>query len=132
MEPLILIVEDDDLLRKAAIRILQAAGYPVLDAATAEEAVALLEANPTVAVLFTDIILPGMNGFTLATLALQRWPGLRVLFTTTREKLRDVDDQPGLLPGIILLKPYRSKELESAIDKTLRRAAPTRQSSSVD
>jgi hypothetical protein len=57
---------------------------------------------------------------------------LRVLFTTTREKLRDVDDQPGLLPGIILLKPYRSKELESAIDKTLRRAAPTRQSSSVD
>jgi two-component system, response regulator PdtaR len=129
MEPLILIVEDDDLLRKAAIRILQAAGYPVLHAASAEEAVALLEANPTVAVLFADIILPGMNGFVLAELALQRWPGLRVLFTTTREKLRDVDDQPGLLPGIILLKPYRSKELESAIDKTLRRTAPVRQSS---
>jgi two-component system, response regulator PdtaR len=129
MEPLILIVEDDDLLRKAAIRILQAAGYPVLHAASAEEAVVLLEANPTVAVLFADIILPGMNGFVLAELALQRWPGLRVLFTTTREKLRDVDDQPGLLPGIILLKPYRSKELESAIDKTLRRTAPVRQSS---
>jgi DNA-binding response OmpR family regulator len=129
MEPLILIVEDDDLLRKAAIRILQAAGYPVLHAVSAEEAVALLEANPTVAVLFADIILPGMNGFVLAELALQRWPGLRVLFTTTREKLRDVDDQPGLLPGIILLKPYRSKELESAIDKTLRRTAPVRQSS---
>src|SRR6185437_2343681 len=132
MEPLILVVEDDDLLRTAAIRILRAAGYPVLDAATAEQGVALLGANPTFAVLFTDVILPGMNGFMLAELALQRWPGLRVLFTTTREKLRDVDDQPGLLPGIILLKPYRSKELESAIDKTLRRAAPTRQSSSVD
>lgn len=128
MEPLILIVEDDDLLRKAAIRILQAAGYPVLAAASAEEAVTLLEANPTIAVLFTDIILSDMNGFMLAELALQRWPGLRVLFTTTREKLRDVDDQPGLLPGIILLKPYRSKELESAIDKTLRRTAPVRQS----
>ena len=124
MEPLILIVEDDDLLRKAAVRIAMAAGYPVLDAANAEEAVTVLADNPSVAVLFTDIIMPGMNGFRLAELALRRSPGLRVLFTTTREKLRDVDDQPGLLPGIILLKPYGSKELEAAIDKTLIRAAP--------
>jgi CheY-like chemotaxis protein len=124
MEPLILIVEDDDLLRKAAVRIVMAAGYPVLDAANAEDAVAVLASNPGVAVLFTDIIMPGMNGFQLAELALRRSPGLRVLFTTTREKLRDVDDQPGLLPGIVLLKPYGSKELEAAIDKTLIRAAP--------
>ena len=75
--------------------------------------------------LFTDIIMPGMNGFVLAELALRHSPGLRVLFTTTREKLRDVDDQPGLLPGIILLKHYGTKDLEAAIDKTLLRAAPT-------
>jgi CheY-like chemotaxis protein len=125
MEPLILVVEDDELLRKAAVRIVMAAGYPVLEAANAEEAVTVLDGNPGVAILFTDIIMPGMNGFMLADLALRRRPGLRVLFTTTREKLRDVDDQPGLLPGIILLKPYGSKELEAAIDKTLIRAAPT-------
>jgi CheY-like chemotaxis protein len=125
MEPLILVVEDDDLLRKAAVRIVAAAGYPVIEAANAEEAVTVLEGNPNVAILFTDIIMPGMNGFVLAELALRHTPGLRVLFTTTREKLRDVDDQPGLLPGIILLKPYGSKELEAAIDKTLIRAAPT-------
>jgi CheY-like chemotaxis protein len=125
MEPLILVVEDDELLRKAAIRIAMAAGYPVLDAPNAEEAVTVLDGNPGVAILFTDIIMPGMNGFMLADLALRRRPGLRVLFTTTREKLRDVDDQPGLLPGLILLKPYGSKELEAAIDKTLIRAAPT-------
>ncbi len=125
MEPLILVVEDDDLLRKAAVRIVAAAGYPVIEAANAEDAVTVLEGNPNVAILFTDIIMPGMNGFVLAELALRRTPGLRVLFTTTREKLRDVDDQPGLLPGIILLKPYGSKELEAAIDKTLIRAAPT-------
>ncbi len=124
LDPLILIVEDDDLLRKASARILVAAGLPVLDAASAEEGMRLLEANPTTAVLFTDVILPGMNGFALARQALRRWPGLRVVFATTREKLRDVDNQPGLLPGLILLKPYDRRELEAAIDKTLMRAAP--------
>ncbi len=124
LDPLILIVEDDDLLRKASARILVAAGFPVLDAASAEEGMRLLEANPTTAVLFTDVILPGMNGFALARQALRRWPGLRVVFATTREKLRDVDNQPGLLPGLILLKPYDRRELEAAIDKTLMRAAP--------
>jgi CheY-like chemotaxis protein len=128
MEPLILVVEDDHLLRKAAVRIVMAAGYLVLEAAHAEEAVTLLEGNPGVAVLFTDIVMPGMNGFMLAELALRRSPGLRVLFTTTREKLRDVDEQPGLLHGIILLKPYGSGELKAAIDKTLIRAAPSTQS----
>jgi CheY-like chemotaxis protein len=125
MKPPILVVEDDDLLRKAAVRIVMAAGYPVLEAANAEEGLRVLEGNPGVEVLFTDIIMPGMNGFVLAELALQRSPGLRVLFTTTREKLRDVDNQPGLLPGIILLKPYGSKELAAAIDKTLMRPAPS-------
>ncbi len=124
LDPLILIVEDDDLLRKASARILVAAGYPVLDAASAEDGMRLIEENPTIAVLFTDVILPGMNGFALAGQALRRWPGLRVVFTTTREKLRDVDNQPGLLPGLILLKPYDRRELEAAIDKTLMRAAP--------
>jgi len=124
LDPLILIVEDDDLLRKASARILVAAGFPVLDAASAEEGMRLLEANPTTAVLFTDVILPGMNGFALARQALRRWPGLRVVFATTPEKLRDVDNQPGLLPGLILLKPYDRRELEAAIDKTLMRAAP--------
>ena len=123
MEPLILVVEDDDLMRKAAVRIVMAAGYPVLDAANAEAAIAVLEGDANVEVLFTDIVMPGMNGFALAELALRRSPGLRVLFTTTREKLRDVDNQPGLLPGIILLKPYGTRELVAAIDKTLIRPA---------
>ena len=42
----------------------------------------------------------------------------------TREKLRDADNQPGLLHGIILLKPYEREELASAIEKTLLRPAP--------
>ena len=124
IDPLVLIVEDDDLLRKASARILAAAGYSVIEAASGEDGIRLLEENPTTEVLFTDIVLPQMNGFALVDQALRRWPGLRVMFTTTREKLRDIDNQPGLLPGIILLKPYNRRELEAAIDKTLMRTAP--------
>ena len=128
MEPLILIVDDDEGLRLWAAATLQAAGYPILQAADANAAVKLLEQHPTVSMLFTDIIMPGMDGFALADLAVRRWPGLRVLYTTTREKLRDADDQPGLLHGIILLKPYTGEELAAAIEKTLTRAAPEQRS----
>lgn len=125
MEPLILIVDDDESLRPWAAATLQAAGYPILQAADADAALKLLEQHPTaISILFTDIIMPGMDGFALADLAVRRWPGLRVLYTTTREKLRDADDQPGLLHGIILLKPYRGEELAAAIEKTLIRPAP--------
>ena len=128
MEPLILIVDDDEGLRLWAAATLQAAGYPILQAAEANAAVKLLEQHPTVSMLFTDIIMPGMDGFALADLAVRRWPGLRVLYTTTREKLRDADDQPGLLHGIILLKPYTGEELAAAIEKTLIRPAPEQRS----
>jgi len=128
VEPLILIVDDDKGLRLWAATTLQAAGYPILQAADANAAVKLLEQHPTVSMLFTDIIMPGMDGFALADLAVRRWPGLRVLYTTTREKLRDADDQPGLLHGIILLKPYTGEELAAAIEKTLIRPAPEQRS----
>jgi CheY-like chemotaxis protein len=128
VEPLILIVDDDEGLRLWAAATLQAAGYPILQAADANAAVKLLEQHPTVSMLFTDIIMPGMDGFALADLAVRRWPGLRVLYTTTREKLRDADDQPGLLHGIILLKPYTGEELAAAIEKTLIRPAPEQRS----
>lgn len=122
----ILVSEDDRLQREGAARILIEAGYSVLTAADAEEAVSLLEENAAVAVLFTDIIMPGMDGFALADLALRRWPTLRVLFTTTREKLRDIDRQPGLLSGIILLKPFGRQELIAAVDRTLARPPPSK------
>jgi CheY-like chemotaxis protein len=125
MRPFVLVTEDDPIQCEVAAHILIAAGYSVLMAADATEAIALLEKNPTIAVLFTDIIMPGMDGFALADLALRRWPGLRVLFATTRTNLRDVDDRPGLLPGFILLKPFGRRELITALDKTVARSPST-------
>jgi CheY-like chemotaxis protein len=121
IKPLILVSEDDHLQRVRAAAILTEAGYSVIQAADAREALTLLRENLAVAVLFTDVIMPGMNGFALADLALLRWPSLRVIFTTTPEKLRDVDHQPGLLSGIILLKPFGRQELITAVATTLAR-----------
>src|SRR5471032_528075 len=104
-----------------AAAILKAAGFSTLEAAEAREALILLREQPAIALLFTDIVMPGIDGFSLANMAVRTWPGLRILYTTTLAKLRDVDNQPGLLLGRILLKPYGKAELVSAIDSALRR-----------
>jgi CheY-like chemotaxis protein len=78
----ILVVEDDDELRDYSTEILGELGYTVLRAANAAEARRLLETH-RVDLLFTDIVMPGgMNGRELAEQATQRWPALKVLFTT--------------------------------------------------
>jgi CheY-like chemotaxis protein len=121
VEPVILIAEDDAGTSMVAAAILTSAGFPILRASDGMEALRLLHEQNAVSVLFTDIIMPGMDGFTLANAAVGARPGLRVLYTTTLAKLRDVDNQPGRLLGLILIKPYGKAELITAIDKTLAR-----------
>jgi signal transduction histidine kinase len=78
----ILVVEDDEPLRQYAVEILSELGYRVLDAPSGTAALKILEAEP-VDLLFTDIVMPGgMNGRELAQTATQRWPKLKVLYTT--------------------------------------------------
>jgi CheY-like chemotaxis protein len=127
MEPLILIAEDDAGTSMVAAAILTSAGFPILQAADGQEALRLLQEQDAVSVLFTDIIMPGMDGFTLANTAVERWPRLRVVYTTTLAKLRDVDDQPSLLLGRILLKPYGKAELIAAVEKALAGPPPGEQ-----
>jgi CheY-like chemotaxis protein len=79
----ILLVEDHDELRAYSSGILRELGYNVLTAANGMEAIATLEDNPGIALLFTDVVLPGgMNGRQIADEALRRRPDLKVLFTT--------------------------------------------------
>ena len=78
----ILVVEDDESVRAGTVASLDELGYRVLQAADAAEALRRLEANPEVALVFTDIVMPGMNGRKLADEIAQRFPAARVLFTT--------------------------------------------------
>jgi PAS domain S-box-containing protein len=79
----ILVVEDDDDVRAHSVEILNELGYRVLEAPNAQAALEIMGRQPDVALLFTDVGLPGgMNGRQLAEEALRRCPGLQVLYTT--------------------------------------------------
>lgn len=100
----ILIVEDETLLRELAVEIVKGAGFVTLEAGDAEQATALLEARPDITVLFTDVGLPGrMDGLGLAKAVRDRWPRIRILVVSGEAWLQPSDLPPN---SAFLRKPY--------------------------
>lgn len=81
-DEIVLVVEDEERVRQLSVEALRELGYVVLQAEDGESALALLEQQPRVDLLFTDIVMPGMNGRRLAEAARRARPELKVLFTT--------------------------------------------------
>jgi PAS domain S-box-containing protein len=121
----VLVVEDDVDVRTFAVEMLRDLGYHVLCAPDAYTAVALLERNPRVDLLFTDVGLPnGMNGSQLAGEVRRRWPGIQILFTTGYAR-NAIVHHGRLDPGIdLLLKPYTERDLGRRVQEALAGAAP--------
>ena len=116
----VLLVEDDDGVRRFAAGALRDAGYRVVEAATGPEGLRQLEAHPDVALLFTDVVLKGpMTGRDLAQAALLARPGLPVLYTTGYTADAIVHD--GRLDGGLALlgKPFRAEALIARIGAML-------------
>ena len=78
----ILVVEDDERVRASTTDAIRELGYTVIHAGSGAEALRKLDENPTIALIFTDIVMPTMNGRKLAEEATARMPGLKVIFTT--------------------------------------------------
>jgi signal transduction histidine kinase len=79
----ILVVEDEEAVRAFTVEMLRELGYAVLEAANGQAALRLIDSNPAIQLLFTDVGLPGgINGRQLADEAMARKPGLKVLFTS--------------------------------------------------
>ena len=78
----ILVVEDEEGVRRYSTDALRDLGYRVLEADSGEAALKIIDAEPDIAILFTDVVMPDMNGRQLAEAALERRPALKVLFTT--------------------------------------------------
>ncbi len=109
---LILVVEDDADVRLFAVNALHGMGYETQQAGDAGTAIRLLETIPQIALLFTDIILPGtMDGVGLAAEAQRRYPGLRVLFTSGYTEYALVSSGQLAEEVDVLVKPYRKIEL---------------------
>ena len=95
------------MLRELAVEVLEDAGLVALQAGDAEDAVALLETRPDIAVLFTDINMPGpMNGLELVDEVRKRWPSIKILVASgdVRPRLSDLP-----LGSLFLGKPYRGE-----------------------
>jgi PAS domain S-box-containing protein len=116
----VLVVEDNPEVRQYSADALASLGYPVLQAADADRALRVLEDHPEVALLFTDVGLPGLNGRRLAEEATRRSPNLKVLFTTGYAQ--NAIFHHGILDvGIELLpKPFTVEGLGRKLQQILR------------
>jgi len=116
----ILLVEDEDSLRKLIETTLKRAGYMVLAASNAEEAVDVAaRTRESIDLLLTDVIMPGMSGGVLAKNLAAHWPQMRVLFMSGYTD-GAIEAHGDLKPGLVLLrKPFTGETLLRAIGDAL-------------
>jgi len=112
VRPVVLVVEDDPLVRLSAVDMIDAMGFATLQAADAPAALRLLRGDQRVDILFTDIGLPGMRGSELAARAVKRRPELRVIFASGYGET----EETAILPGAAhLTKPYEQDQLAAVL-----------------
>jgi CheY-like chemotaxis protein len=88
----VLVVEDEMLLRMRAVGMVEDAGYTSVEAVDADEAVAILESRSDIALVFTDIQMPGsMDGLKLAHTVHRRWPPIKIILVSGQLKPANVD-----------------------------------------
>lgn len=105
----ILLVEDEPLVRMLGMDVLEEAGFAVVEAVDAREALAQLEAHPEVDILFTDVQMPGdLDGVQLARIVHDQRPDVRLVVASGHARL-SADDLPD--NGRFVPKPYRPDEL---------------------
>jgi CheY-like chemotaxis protein len=88
----VLVVEDEMLLRMRAVDMVEDAGFTSVEAVDADEAVAILESRSDIALLLTDIQMPGtMDGLGLARSVHERWPPIKIILVSGQLKLENID-----------------------------------------
>ncbi len=118
-QEVILVVEDEPDVRQISVASLRELGYRVLEADSAAAALKLLDVHPEIELLFTDVVMPEINGRKLADEAQRRRPGLKVLFTTGYTR-NAVVHNGALDPGVQLIgKPFSLEELAVRLREVL-------------
>jgi len=100
--PTVLVVEDETLIRELIAEELEEAGYSVVVATNADQAIAILEARQDIHLVFTDIDMPGsMDGLKLAAAVRDRWPPVHIIITTGKVRPMEIPANALFIP-----KPY--------------------------
>lgn len=111
--PIVLVVEDEPVLRMYAVEMIEDAGFQVMEAQNADEAITLLESRNDIRIIFTDIDMPGsMDGLKLAHAVAHRWPPIRIIATSGHFRMSEGDLPDG---GRFIPKPYREHQVIGAL-----------------
>jgi len=109
----ILVVEDEPLQRMMAVDLVETAGFDVVEARSADEAVRILENRLDIRVVFTDIDMPGgVDGMKLATMIRDRWPPIELIIISGKHRPTQ-EDLP--VRGVFFSKPYKRDEVTRAL-----------------
>lgn len=112
-----LVVEDDAVTRHAAVAMVGDAGYAVREATNGNEAIRILDHEPGIRLVLTDIDMPlGIDGIKLAACIHRRWPGIGIVITSGK-----VRPAPGDVPadGQFIRKPYTEEQVLGAIRRLI-------------
>jgi two-component system, response regulator PdtaR len=114
----VLVVEDETLIRLLANDMLSEAGYRVLEARDGQEALTILEVHADVRALFTDVTMPNLDGLSLAKIVSERWPQIGILLTSGLVA-------PSELPNgaRFISKPYEPETVHGEIHTVIAEAA---------
>ena len=114
----ILVVDDEEAIRRMMAKMLGNSGYTVLNASSAVEALSVCEEkSTTLQLVVTDVAMPGMNGFDLAEQIAERWPTIRVMFMSGCAN--DLSIRRQLYERPLLAKPFTRDELANKIRELL-------------
>jgi signal transduction histidine kinase/ActR/RegA family two-component response regulator len=123
LSKVILVVDDEADVREITTNILRELGYTVIHAARPSEALSKLRANPNIDLMFTDIMMPEMNGDSLAVEAIRENPGLKVLFASGYAQNAFARDGVHDAHQDFLMKPFSVEHLATKVANVLARAA---------
>jgi CheY-like chemotaxis protein len=108
--PVVMVVEDEFLIRMMITDELRMAGYEVVECSTADEAIDVLRSGISIGVIFTDVRMPGsMDGVSLAQAVRQEFPALKVVATSCEQR-------PVTLTEQFVPKPYNPRSVVLLID----------------
>jgi CheY-like chemotaxis protein len=115
MVAIVLVVEDEPLLRMVAVDIVESSGFHAVEASNADEAIRILETRTDIRIVFTDIDMPGsMDGLKLAAAVRSKWPPISIIVVSGHRKPMNGELPEG---SVFFAKPYAMDDVASTLQK---------------